>query len=73
MREIITLIQQRKLECLIAFIILLIAVGAGIYTNEVLEVGRNWIIRFYLGFTFVSLVLFSIYIGIERIFAGSRA
>ncbi|MBB6450678.1 hypothetical protein HNR44_002668 [Geomicrobium halophilum] len=72
MKEIITLIQSRKLECLIAFIIILVAVGSGVVTNEILEVGRNWVVRFYLGFTFVSLVLFFIYSMIDRMFSPKK-
>ncbi|QQK75532.1 hypothetical protein HUG15_08020 [Salicibibacter cibarius] len=72
MKEIITLIQSRKLECTIAFIIILMAIGAGIFANEMLEVGRNWVVRFYLAFTFVSLLLFSIYIGLDRIFSSKK-
>ncbi|QDI92723.1 hypothetical protein EPH95_17295 [Salicibibacter halophilus] len=73
MKEIIALVKSRKLECSIAFIIILMAAGAGIFANELLEVGRNWVIRFYLGFTFVSLLLFSIYIGLDRIFSTKQS
>ncbi|AXF57615.1 hypothetical protein [Salicibibacter kimchii] len=72
MKEIIALVKNRKLECSIACMIILMAVGAGIYANEMLEVGRNWVVRFYIGFTFVSLLLFSIYIALDRIFTSNK-
>ncbi|GAK13435.1 hypothetical protein [Geomicrobium sp. JCM 19039] len=72
-QEIVHHVSARKVECIVAAVLLAVAAVIGWLTTGIIDSGRNGIIRFYVGGTFSFFVMFMIYLYIDQLLSLKKA